>query len=149
MTGVVVAVDPEKKYKTFDLRRQQREGMVESVLDSIPTGMRSAGLRGDLEKVLRVRTWSETHSFEFAHFTDHELAEGLLRCPSAAPPDEADVLRDLASVRSKGEDISRVWKDWSRKISKVELANALWPALLNKLGPNYVRGDLAIVDTLK
>jgi hypothetical protein len=143
-----VAVDPEKKYKTPERRQQQRDGMVDAVLDSIPARMRRAGLRSDLEEVLRVRTWSETHSFEFAHFTDHELAEGLLRCPGAAPPDRAEVLRRLASARDQGEDISRVWKDWPRKASKVELAQALWPTLMNKLGPKYEPGDIAIVETL-
>jgi len=68
-------------------------------------------------------------SFEFAHFTDRQLAaaiRGVLR--QSAPP-HADVIKRVASVRSKGGNLKVILQGRS----KLALADELWPVLEQKV----------------
>ena len=52
----------------------------------------------------------------------------------------------MASRRSLHENIQRVWKDWEgARVSKVSLANDLWPVLAQRIKDAMLAGDLTEV----
>jgi len=90
--------------------------------------------RDDVDSLVSVKTWSES-CFEFAHFTDDELAEALLKVHrQCGGLDKARLVAALREQRNNGSDIKNVWKNWQpRKPSKKALARELWPVLRSKL----------------
>ena len=132
LTALVVAVDPEKKYATPAQQTQQREGMIETVLRSLPKSLRTPAMRSDLQHLLHVRTWG-THSFEFAHFTDRQLALALRRLAGPSAPSLAAIRAELASCRARRGNIEKVWKPWAPHVTKIALADAMWPLLERRM----------------
>ena len=132
LTALVVAVDQEKGYRTEQQRAHKREGMIDEVLGSLPTELRTESMRKDLRELLHVRTWG-THSFEFAHFTDREIAAAIRRVCRAGLPDAATLRARVAACRAEGRDVGAVWSGWVRTPGKPALAAELWPALQHRL----------------
>lgn len=54
----------------------------------------------------------------------HETIDGLTR---------DQLVASLRYSRDRGRDIKEVWNRWEYKVSKVKLAEALWPTLLKKI----------------
>jgi hypothetical protein len=76
-------------------------------------------------------TWDgKGQSFEFAHFTDREIARAIDRLDqSPRKPPVADRTRYVAKVRARGGNLKSVLSG----ISKVALADALWLVLERKV----------------
>lgn len=117
----------------------------------MPKEYRTEKLREDIDSLVYIQTWNDRlESFEFAHFTDRELAEALL---TAYQGEERHSISDLAerigNMRVKEQvqnapdkvqrpgNIEHIWKGWTgthRQLpSKIKLAEALWPALEAKI----------------
>lgn len=128
LTALVVIADPEHVYSTAKGREGQKQAMVDEVMASLESGLNTPDMRRDLEHLIQVRTWGRS-SFEYAHFTDTELARALTRL---APPSTVS-LRDLAGRisqhRRQKQNLEKVWANWRPKPSKPQLAEALWPRL--------------------
>ena len=59
--------------------------MIDEVMSSIAPRLRTATMRGDIEQLIFVRTWG-SESFEFADFTDTEIAVGSAASRRGAVP---------------------------------------------------------------
>ena len=84
---------------------------------------------------------------EFAHFTDDELADGIMAVHQTIDGWTRDEqVATLGYWRTKKQDIKRVWTSgrwdehakkmtgkWAYEVSKVRLAEALWPVLEQKI----------------
>ena len=85
---------------------------------------------------MAVETWGEEGCFEFAHFTDKELALAIRRIAherkQTVPPQE-QIEKALATHRKNKQDIGKVWNNWEWQPSKVKLAKETWPILLRNL----------------
>jgi hypothetical protein len=131
-THLLVAVDPDAPFDTAAGVEAQRQ----KIIDEIVAVLRAQGVdpnRGDLESLVDVSTWSEP-CFEFEHFSNSELADALLAVhPDCGGLDHAGLEEALAQQRAHGQDIKNVWKRWRRGPSKTALAEALWPALRDRL----------------
>ncbi|MGC1184263.1 MAG: hypothetical protein WBA31_03810 [Candidatus Dormiibacterota bacterium] len=123
-TRVLVAVDPEKKYATRSVRDRERDKIVRRLHESLPVPYRSAQSLRDLSSLVKVTTWGSV-PWEFANFTDRELARSIMACV-ALPPSER-------SVRRRSPNVELVCVTWPRKFRKIELAEALWPCLQRKV----------------
>jgi hypothetical protein len=90
--------------------------------------------RNDVDSLVSVKTWSES-CFEFAHFTDDELAEALLKIHrQCGGLDKPRLVAALRAQRDHGRDIANVWTNWwPPSPSKRALARELWPVLRSKL----------------
>src|SRR6185437_5921630 len=100
----------------------------------------------DLDNLLSIKTWSQS-CYEFAHFTDEELADGIMAVHNTIDGWTRDqLIAALGYWRSQGKDIKHVWKsgrldeqtgtvtgNWEYEVSKVKLAEALWPSLQQKI----------------
>ncbi len=131
-TALMVAVDPEKKYATVAKCEAQHKAMVDEVMRSlVPDLRRKQAVRKAVEYCIRVHTWG-SQSFEYAHFSDHELAIAARRLCKGAPP-LAEVTARFGAGRPTDRNLKDVWKKWPTPVSKVDLADELWPILRRRL----------------
>jgi hypothetical protein len=132
-TRLVVVVDPDPPYDSPENVEEQRRLIVEEIIAVV----RAQGVepnRDDVDSLVSVKTWSES-CFEFAHFTDGELAEALLKVhPHCGSLDQARLVAALRAQRDHRCDIKNAWKNWRPPVpSKKALARELWPVLRRKL----------------
>lgn len=101
----------------------------------------------ELDHLVEIRTWDES-CYEFAHFTNEELADSLIAVhPTVGNWTRNQLIDALGYWRAKKQDIKRVWMSgrWDVEAkcmtgrwappepSKVDLAEALWPTLERKI----------------
>jgi hypothetical protein len=78
-TRVLVAVDPEKRFATRTRQRAERDKLVRRLHESLPPGLRSAQSLKEMGTLVDVTTWGAV-PWEFANFTDAELAVAIMEC---------------------------------------------------------------------
>lgn len=131
-TCFMVAVDPEGRFYA--------PGKVEStkrkILDAIKGGLEAQGAEVDeeqLDPLVEIYTWKAS-CYEFAHFSDDELADGLMAVHDGVNGlSRADLISAFAATRAHDRDIKEVWSRWTYQPSKPKLAEALWPYLDQKI----------------
>src|SRR5260370_32114406 len=83
-TRVLVAVDPEKRFATKPSQRAERDKLVRRLHESLPPGLRSGQSLKELGALVEVMTWG-TVPWEFANFSDAELATAIMECVTPPP----------------------------------------------------------------
>jgi hypothetical protein len=139
-TRFLVLTDAENKYETAADRREQRALLIDSIVKEVPVD-----LRGDLvhrsSRLVEILTWGQRKPFEFAHFTDRQLADALLACSSwTHPKGRTGLIASIHAQRTKAREpsIDRAWRNSG--VSKVVLADALWPILERRIQDAIARG---------
>jgi hypothetical protein len=133
-TKLFVAVDPDAPYTTPAHVARERT----KILDEIKDVLKAQGVEhpnpAELDYLVEIRTW-DAPCYEFAHFTDEELADGIMAVHHTINGLTRDeLIASLTHTRSRGKDIKEVWSRWEAyKVSKVKLAEALWPTLLRHI----------------
>jgi hypothetical protein len=145
-TRLFVAVDPDRPFTTPERVAEEKA----KILNEIKDVLRAQGVTRpkpeELDELVEIRTW-DASCYEFAHFTDEELADGIIEAhPTIDGWSRDQLIEALAHWRAKGTDIKRVWESgrwieqtktvsgkWTPEPSKVALAEALWPTLLKKI----------------
>jgi len=131
-TRLVVAVDPENRYETLKKCAKERRNLVK-VIDAT---LRLEGIAvawSDLKLLVEVRTWG-THAFEFANFTDQELATAVLaQCRPDKPATVKDLTTAFSEIRKTSPVIDPISAHLGRKVDKTALAKALQPVLEEKV----------------
>jgi hypothetical protein len=141
VTRLVVCVDREKKYASAISRRKQKALLLRTMVESVPTHYRG-GLYAPKLRLLTIHTWGK-YPFEFAHFTDAELASAIVALrPGNYPLSEPQLTAELRVERGKhvnsakgnGPNVDRFLRmSENRDIGKPELADALWRVLEAKI----------------
>lgn len=131
-TQLLVAVDPEGRYFAPDkVSKTQTD-----ILNDIRDALKAQGAKTtdeELDHLVEIRTWRQS-CYEFAHFTDEELADAISQVHSTLNGLTRDELMvSIAAERRRGKDIKEVWSQWRPKPSKVRLADVLWPVLERKI----------------
>ena len=132
-TTFMIAADPEGKYydSAVEVARTKRK-----ILDAIEEAIKSQRAELDtneLETLVEIHTWGAS-CYEFAHFTDEELADGIREIHRKTGNLTRDELIEAIAVeRARNKDIKEVWSRWEYKPSKVDLAHVLWPVLESKV----------------
>jgi hypothetical protein len=89
--------------------------------------------RGPSHDYLQIRTWSES-CYEFAHFTNEELADGIIAVRTTINGlSREQLVQAIATERARRKDIKEVWSRWEHEPGKPELAEALWLTLEAKI----------------
>jgi hypothetical protein len=131
-TCFMIAADPEGRY--YGARKV--DGTRRKILDAIKEAISAQGAAVDeqqLEPLVEIHTWSAS-CYEFAHFTDAELATAIASIHTTCNGQSHDqVVAELRRVRRRNEDIKKVWAQWDYQPSKTKLAEALWPVLERKI----------------
>ena len=129
-TRILVVADAEGKLATQEQRARRRAVWVERILRTFPAAEHTPSVRAAIDRLVYLETWDRRgQSFEFAHFTDRQIAGAIRRVLSQPPPPLADVITRVASVRSKGGNL----KVLLQGRSKLALADELWPILEQKV----------------
>jgi hypothetical protein len=133
-TRFFVLSDAEGSNASDDQREQKRQGWIDRIHAALPPDIRSEVDRSELDHLVGIIVWDpDGHDFERAHFTDEELADGLLAIGPNGPPRE-EVLRRLIDLRARRLNLKRVWHEWDApKPSKPALAMQLWPILSKRI----------------
>jgi hypothetical protein len=131
-TCFMIAVDPEGRYYGAG----KVDGTRRKILDAIKEAISAQGAEVDeqqLEPLVEIHTWSAP-CYEFAHFTDDELATAIASFHTTCNGLSHDQLvTELNRVRGRKEDIKKAWAQWDYQPSKIELAEALWPVLEQRI----------------
>lgn len=138
LTRFLVMTDAENKYKDVRGRNKQRRLLIESLTKNVPEDLR-ADFYGNSKhgRIVEIRTWGKL-PFEFAHFTDIQIADAMLSIAKAPHPQgRAQLISDIHRERGhQAPDISKVFRavPWPGSgLSKPTLADALWPVLEKKI----------------
>lgn len=132
-TRLMVAVDLEGKYFAPGKVEKTRT----QIINEIRAVLKAQGVQttdSELDELVEIRTWSQS-CYEFAHFTDEELADGIMRVHATVGGLTRDgLVESIARTRSRGhKDIKEVWSQWEYKVNKIAMAETLWPVLERKI----------------
>jgi hypothetical protein len=144
-TRFMVAADPEGKFYAADKIGKTRT----EILNKIRANLLVKGVKvadSELEELVDLRTWNAS-CYEFAHFSDHELADAIDKVHRTRNGwSREDLVEALHYWRGQKKDIKEVWKrgkwddqlkrpvdPWEYEVSKTKLAEALWPVLKVKI----------------
>jgi hypothetical protein len=140
-TRLLIAVDPEGQFETAAKVTRTRNKILREIEDVLRTQGVTNPNPAELDELVQIHTWSAS-CYEFAHFTDDELADGIMAVHTTINGWTRQQLLDrIASERRRRKDIKEVWSQWERKPSKVELAHALWPTLEGKIRQRLANPD--------
>ncbi|WP_409463231.1 hypothetical protein [Amycolatopsis sp. GA6-003] len=136
-TCLMVAVDPEGKFAA-DKWERTRDGILEEIRQVLlAQGAKTTD--EELSMLVDIHRWSAS-CYEFAHFTDEELADAIMAIHDTVNGlSRVDLVGALAALRARARtghrnvDIKNVWWDWNYEPSKVALAEQLWPVLKQKI----------------
>jgi hypothetical protein len=130
-TRILVVADAEGRMATEVQRARRRTVWIDRILRTLPKAERTLSVREAIDRLVYLDTWDRRgQSFEFAHFTDRQLASAIRRIVTTHPPPPlADLIERVASVRSTGGNL----KVLLRGASKLDLADELWPVLQQKV----------------
>jgi len=132
-TTLFVAVDPDPPFTSPERVASERTKILNEIKDVLKTQGVERPNPEELDRLVMIQTW-DAPCYEFAHFTDEELADGIMALHHTINGlSRDDLVASLARTRTRGKDIKEVWGQWDYKVSKVKLADALWPALLQKI----------------
>ena len=146
LTRFLVMTDAENKYRTAADRRYQRKLLLASLTKNVPSDLRSDYyINTRRVRIVDIVTWGKL-PFEFAHFTDRELADAMLGITKAPHPQGRDrLVQNLHQQRTRAPEpnVENVWKRgrWPGSgLAKTDLAEALWPILERKINDAIQRG---------
>jgi hypothetical protein len=148
-TRALVVYDPEGPVADTSGREKRRAAWVERILFTLPSEYRSDTVREQLDRLVEVVTWNTLgESFEYAHFTDRQLAAGILRVSGRERERTlSEMTESVRQHRARRGNLKKLMKG-----SKVGLAEALWPVLESKIRRAVSRGTktripvVAVVD---
>ncbi len=155
-TCLYIAVDPEGTYFAPQNVPKTRRGILREIRTVLKAQGVTAANPAELDELVRIHTWPQS-CYEFAHFTDDELAIGIMAVHHTIDGwTMGRLLEALAYWRSKQKDIKRVWESgwwdeqrqavtgpWAYQVSKTKLAEAMWPTLKVKIDQCRVDTDVA------
>lgn len=145
-TTVILAANPQGQLATAELTEEIRQSFLADTYAVLQAQGVTHPDPSELDKILTIRTWQEP-CYEFAHFTDEELADGIIAVHDTIDGwSKEELLTALQYWRSKRQDIELVWlfgrwdersgaltDAWASEVSKPKLAEALWPVLERKI----------------
>lgn len=148
---VLIAMDPEGPYVTRQQRERRRQEWIARIRRALPERYRTVDFGDQLRELVEVKTWTTTGlSFEFAHWSDRQLAGAIL----AQSPNPSVTLTKLATsvagCRARRRGIDSIWNaGWpSPHPKKPAIADALWPSLERRIVTDRER-PLARVPALR
>lgn len=132
-------MDPEGQYFAPSSVPQTRAAILNEIRAVLKAQGVTAANPAEVEELVRIRTWSAS-SYEFAHFSDEELADGIMTVHTTIDGwTREELVAALRYWRDRRDDIKRVWRSgrrdeqqqkmtgpWEYAVSKTKLAEALW-----------------------
>jgi hypothetical protein len=125
-------------------RRRARQGRSRCGCSRRSSRVGLAVDRADLEALVEIRTWDAL--FEFAHFSDDELAQAALaQRRRGHQVTVQDLAAEIHQIRTTTRKLDLIDAALRNHLDKVELADALWPVLKAKIEACIATGDFSAV----
>jgi hypothetical protein len=133
-THFMVVLDAEQNLSKPEEREKTRRRWIGGIWNDIANvDYRTPTLQSELEKLVHFETWGE-FSFEFAHFTDQEIAQAIIDIYPHTPPVSFEKLIEIVGIKRKhNADLEDIWKPWRDRPSKGYLARRLITTLKDKI----------------
>jgi hypothetical protein len=135
-TRILVVLDAEGPVQTREQRERRRQKWVDRLMQTLPRELQrdevqARVIREQLDLLVDVATWNRRgDSFEFAHFTDTQLATTIDKIDDRErKPSFEKLLELVAQTRARGGNL----KELLHGPSKLDLVDALWPLLERRL----------------
>jgi hypothetical protein len=152
VTRLLVLADAEaagakRDYRTYASREEQRKRLLKAMLDEVPVQFHR-DLASARAKLITIRTWN-SWPFEFAHFTNAELADAMTTVAAGRPSTggrrallaaiQSERTRPRGVIGQPSPNVDAAWKRWFGGrapfgLSKPRLADELWPVLEQRIG---------------
>lgn len=160
-TRLFIAIDPEGYFAPSEVEKTRT-----NILDEIKAVLTAQGVTNpnpaELAELVEIRTWSAS-CYEFAHFNDEELANGIMAVHTTIDGwTREELIVALAYWRDRRTDIKRIWLSgrwdeqrksvtgkWEYEVSKTKLASALWPTLKAKIDRCRVDTDAPVPEIVE
>lgn len=138
-TRLLATMDAEGKFATPADREQRRQKWIKRIAETLPVQYRTASVLDSLDKLVEVSTWNARgESFEFANFTDREIANAIHALDSRSRrPELPRLVRLVKEARAEQRNLESLGA-----FSKVTLAESLWPVLERKIEQRTKRGTV-------
>lgn len=128
---IIIVMDQEGLFADPDRRSTQRDAWVKRLYNSLPRAFQNQVIFRELENLVEVRTWADdARNFEFAHFTDEELASALVatgRTPRRAT--QESLTEAIGGARRTGKSLDTLQASWKDPPPKEQLWDHLLPIL--------------------
>jgi hypothetical protein len=146
-TRLLVVLDPEKRMRTRAGRARQRDIWVDRILRAIPDGPGNATVREQIEPLVELMTWNTRgEAFEFAHFTDRQIAAAILRLPKRSRSQtQQEATSSVAKIRAAAGNLESMFPH----SSKGRLASELLPLMERKLERALTSGTAERIPLVK
>ena len=139
-TRFLVPTDAENRYETRRDRHNQRKLLLDSITKDIPKDLRP-NLYHRASQFVEIVTWGRL-PFEFAHFTDCQLADALLQTATVSHPSGRTALVHAINMQRTHDPSPNITDAWRQSgVSKVHLADAVWPLLRRRVEAAIKRGN--------
>jgi hypothetical protein len=133
--------DAEGKVATPALREERRQVWIDRIARAMPQQFQTPVVREQLERFVYITTWKRSgESFEFAHFTDLQLATTIhaLDTRTKKKPTLETLCKAIANIRATRGNLDTVLEPAG--IRKPDFGDALWPTMRRRLEQSLDRG---------
>jgi len=150
-TRFLLIVDSEGKFKTEQERTKWRKERLGEVYSTLPREYHTDEVKKQLEDLVGIESWDCDHCFEFANFTDQELADAL-----GVPVAKIERLRSEGKFNKK--KLEGLWNELREAHyplssldppTKPDLAERLWPVLEAKINTAQQMGTAQSIPALR
>lgn len=138
LTRVLFVSDPEGLMTTRDDRERRRKKWVERLARAVPAEHRTKSVLAALDRLVYVDTWSQSGlSFEFAHFSDQQIARAMgVVDRRARQPSVNERTKQVQACRRRRGNL----RELMPHTSKLDLTDELWPVLERRLVRSTTKG---------
>ena len=136
-TRLMVVTDAEPPLTTPAARARLRADLARHVWNALDVAFRTQASFDDIKNLIDVVTWTprRNSTFEFAHFTDLQIAKSIVdtgRAPAGV--DVYSLAKTIDGLRQGGGNLKSTWKNWpSPKPDKPLIWQHLWPVLERRM----------------
>jgi hypothetical protein len=145
-TRFFAVMDAEGKYKIAEKREQERKKLIDRVMLTFPAKHRTAAVRASIESLISITTWdSHGQSFEFANFTDLQIAKAIGEVKPRGRQGLEQRRQMVANLRTQQGNLKKMLG----RVSKLDLAEALWPVLERRIARAQAHGTEARIPVVR
>jgi hypothetical protein len=146
-TPLIIVVSPKGSFATFEMVEEVRSQLLADTSLFLHRQGVAHPNPDDLNELVNIRVWQES-CYEFEHFTDEELADGIITSHQDIDGwSREELVGALSYWRAERQDIESVWMigrwdertgrmtgKWANEVNKSVLALfGLWPTLERKI----------------
>jgi hypothetical protein len=141
VTRFLLLHDAENDFSTRSDRHAVRKKLLQAIAGRLPKELHPEVMHRS-SRIVEIMTWGPHAPFEFAHFTDEQLATGLLTTAGKPHPRGKDSLLHAIHMQRTADpapDIEKAWR--TSGVRKVALAETMWPLLERRIVRAMERGQ--------